>query len=1033
MLNLNHLGEAILSEKEAEERVAIYIKDLRNPAIDYISIKISTIFSQINILAFDETIESIAKRLRLLYRNAIKHSTTNKQKFVNLDMEEYRDLYLTVEVFKKVLSEPEFFHHEAGIVLQAYLPDSYNFQLDLTSWAKKRVKERGAPIKIRIVKGANLAMERFEASLKNWQQAPYKNKKDVDANFKRMVHYGCMAENTQCVRIGIASHNLFDIAYAMLLRSENEVEEFVGFEMLEGMADHIRRVVQKLTNDMLLYCPVAKKEEFQNAVAYLVRRLDENTGKENFLSHLFNIYPKSQAWNEQTHFFIEAHRNMDKTSTCPRRNQNRLLPVRSLDQNRAFENEADTDFCLPQNRKWAQNIIKDYKSLKINPLPLCISGAMQYPNQEGIAFNPSDPFKPSYRYAIATKENIDEAVECAKVYEKTWKNLPYSYRIDLIKQAAQKFREKRAEFISIMMLDGGKTITESDAEISEAIDFANYYARQYETMMQIQEVEFSPKGTCVITSPWNLPCSIPVGGIISALVTGNCVLFKPSSNTVLVGYFVAKIFWDAGVPKEALQFLTCSGTDSATLLIQDPRVDFVILTGSISTAKKFLEIKPSLDITAETGGKNAIIVTALADRNLAIKDILQSAFSHSGQKCSSASLVILEKEVYDDPHFLHLLKESVKSLKVGPAFDMISKINPLIRKPSGDLKKGLTELHDNESWLLKPIEDANNPCIWSPGIKMGVKPGSFMHMTELFGPVLSLIRAENLEDAIEIANMVPYGLTSGIQTLDDREIQIWQNKIKAGNLYINRGITGAIVQRQPFGGYKSSSVGEGLKAGGPNYLRQYVKIHQKFLPNNHKSVIASISNLISLIDKINLNKEDFKIWMSSIESYAYHWDILKNEQDISKVIGQDNILKYIPRDRIVLRITHNCNYLDALRSIAAALTVDVKLEISMSEKLYAMFEWKHFIPELIITIESDDQFNCRVKEGCFERVRMTQKPSFELFKAAANSLTNIIYCEILASGQFEIMHYLREVSISNDYHRYGNLSLREEEKRKPTL
>ena len=253
--------------------------------------------------------ENLAERLRILYREAIKNKVqlpdgTTRPKFVNLDMEEYRDLQITKELFKKVLSEPEFISFSAGIVLQAYLPNSFEIQKELTEWAIKRVKSGGAPIKIRIVKGANLAMEQVEASLKVWPQAPYPTKIEVDSNFKKMVTYGCKKEHAQAVFLGIGSHNLFDISYTMLLQSENEVEPFVNFEMLEGMAEHISRVVHKISGEMLLYCPVAKKEDFQSAIAYLIRRLDENTGAENFLRHIFGLHPDTKAWNEQVEFSI---------------------------------------------------------------------------------------------------------------------------------------------------------------------------------------------------------------------------------------------------------------------------------------------------------------------------------------------------------------------------------------------------------------------------------------------------------------------------------------------------------------------------------------------------------------------------------------------------------------------------------------------------------------------------------------------------------------------------------------------------------
>ena len=270
-LNLNHLGEAILGEEEAKRRLGVYLSDLEQPDIEYISVKISTIYSQIHLLGWEATLEALAERLRKLYRVAMKHQFTRADgtivpKFVNLDMEEYRDLVLTKDLFKKVLDEHEFKNFSAGIVLQGYLPDSHDIQKELTEWAMQRVKSGGANIKIRIVKGANLAMEQFEASVRDWSQAPYTKKSDVDANYKKMVTYGCENIHAKAVHLGIASHNLFDIAYAMLMRAENNVAKEVNFEMLEGMADHIRRVVQKLSRDILLYCPVATKEDFQSAI-----------------------------------------------------------------------------------------------------------------------------------------------------------------------------------------------------------------------------------------------------------------------------------------------------------------------------------------------------------------------------------------------------------------------------------------------------------------------------------------------------------------------------------------------------------------------------------------------------------------------------------------------------------------------------------------------------------------------------------------------------------------------------------------------
>ncbi len=299
-MNLNQLGEAVLGEEEAKHRLDSNLARLADPDTDYISVKISAIFSQIHLVAFEETLVAIKERLRLLYRAAMQHRRQDGgAKFVNLDMEEYRDLRLTCAAFQEVLGEPEFHGLEAGIVLQAYLPDAWPVQRELNAWALKRVDAGGAGIKIRIVKGANLAMEKVDAEIHDWPLAPYRSKVEVDANFKRMLHEGCRKENARAVRLGVASHNLFDIAYGLLLRAREGVEDRVEFEMLEGMANHQARTVRDAAQGLLLYAPVVKREDFHSAIAYLVRRLDENTSPENFLHDLFGMQPGDADWERQ--------------------------------------------------------------------------------------------------------------------------------------------------------------------------------------------------------------------------------------------------------------------------------------------------------------------------------------------------------------------------------------------------------------------------------------------------------------------------------------------------------------------------------------------------------------------------------------------------------------------------------------------------------------------------------------------------------------------------------------------------------------
>lgn len=1037
-INLNHLGEAILGEEEAQRRLKIYLDDLAKPEVEYISIKISTIYSQINLLAWEKTVLILAERLRELLRVADKHTFKRKDgtaisKFVNLDMEEYKDLRLTVDVFKKVLDEPEFKNQSAGIVLQSYLPDSFAIQQELTQWAMQRVARGDAPIKIRIVKGANLAMEEVEASLRGWPQAPYPQKADVDANFKRMVEYGMQKEHAAAVLLGIGSHNVLDVAYAYLLCVENEVEHAVCFEMLEGMADHIRRVVQQLTGDMLLYCPAATREEFQHALAYLVRRLDENTAQENFLRHIFEMAPGTPEWEEQVALFSAAALQADKVSAAPRRTQNRCVPPLQPELCASFDNEPDTDWSLAANQAWAQGILAEWATKQINPIPIVISGEeILQTTHRAQGIDPSRPGEVVYDYCLADAAHVEQSLASIKKAEAAWQQTSESERALMLADISHALRIHRRDLIGAMVLGTGKTIPEADVELSEAVDFAEYYRRNIEELQGLQDIAWKPKGTVLVAPPWNFPCSIPAGGILAALAAGNCVIFKPAPEAVLVGWYLVQALWEAGVSKDVLHFIPCQDEPAGSLLVTDARVNAIILTGATETARLFMKMRPKVDLMAETGGKNSIIVSAASDRDLAIRDIVQSAFGHAGQKCSACSLAILEAEVYDDPHFLNQLRDAAASLTVGSAWDAATKVNPLIRAPGHALQRGLTHLEDGERWLLQPKMVGNNPQLWSPGIKLGVKPGSFMHQTELFGPVLGVMRGDNLQHCIEIANGTPYGLTSGLQSLDEREKIIWLDQIEAGNCYINRGITGAVVRRQPFGGCKESSFGPAAKAGGPNYLMQLMSAEQRALPMERDKLDEAASRLLTLAEGC-LSAEEFQIWNSSVSSYTFFWkNYFCKDHDPSNLWGQDNQFRYRAHNHLCVRLQAEDSLLDLWRLAAIIASLGMSLEVSLDPTIKApLVDLDAILPQVIWTVEGEEEWLKKTLRKEFDQVRLLSNPSGDTIKALAESGVHFQVSPILANGRVELLKFLREISISSDYHRYGNLGLREGEKRRP--
>jgi RHH-type transcriptional regulator, proline utilization regulon repressor / proline dehydrogenase / delta 1-pyrroline-5-carboxylate dehydrogenase len=1037
-LNLNQLGEAILGEGEAARRLEAYLALLARDDVEYISVKMSSIFSQIELVAFRPTVARVAERLRTLYRAALRHEYRHPDgritpKFINLDMEEYRDLALTVAAFREVLGDLEFLSLSAGLVLQAYLPDSYGAQQALTAWAQERCARGGAPIKVRIVKGANLGMERIEAALHGWPQAPYEHKIEVDANYKRMVEYGCRPEHARAVHLGIASHNLFDIAYGLLLRQTHGVEAWVEFEMLEGMANHQARAVQARARGLLLYAPVVKAEDFHSAIAYLVRRLDENTAPENFLRHVFDLAPGSQAWETERDRFLAAFGLKPRLADSPRRTQDRSVEALALTSGSAvdaqFANEPDTDWTLAANRAWIEQTVRRWQSQPPESIALTGRGAdrqHQEPHFQVEGHDPSRPGRRVYRYAFADNADVDRALDLARLGGRAWASRSAAERCALLDACAAELGRRRGDLIGAMVLDGAKTVMEADPEVSEAIDFARYYPRSFiEAADELLHCHAEPLGVVVVTPPWNFPLAIPASGVFAALAAANAVVLKPAPEAVLVAWHLANCLWDAGIPGDALQFLPCPDNEVGRALITDPRVDAVILTGSVETARLFLEWRPELRLFAETSGKNAIIVTALADRDQAIRDLVRSAFGHNGQKCSAASLAICEAEVYDDLGFRRQLRDAAASLSVGSAWDLGSRMTPLTQPPGPALRRALTTLEDGEEWLLEPREAAENPQFWTPGIKLGVRPGSFFHLTECFGPVLGFMRAEDLDEAIERANAPPFGLTSGIQTLDDREVARWVDRIEAGNLYVNRHITGAIVRRQPFGGWKASSVGPGAKAGGPNYVLQLARWREKARPAVVDEPFPEPMAVLLERCLAELAGSDARdLVRASAASYARAWRRhFGREHDPSAVLGEDNVFRYRPCRRVIVR--GSIEREDAAATLCQVLLVarvaNVPLTVSLPSG-ESPWSWLDENENTTVVVETESALAERMaRPGEAERLRAWEPVSAAVRVAANRAGIAVIDAPVLANGRLELRWYLREQTVSRVLHRYGSL------------
>ncbi|MFC8731720.1 proline dehydrogenase family protein [Luteimicrobium sp. NPDC057192] len=1007
-LNVNLLGEAVLGDDEARARLDRTVELVRRPSVDYVSVKVSSVAAQLVTWDLDGSRERVVERLLPLFRAARDSGT-----FVNLDMEEYRDLALTVAVFEDLLGRDELLGYEAGIVLQAYLPDAVAALDELTAFALRRVERGGARIKVRLVKGANLAMEHVEAELHDWEPAPYGSKEETDANYVRLLVRALDPARTHGVRIGCASHNLFHVAYAVGLARSRGVTEALDVEMLQGMAPGEARAVRdEVARDrepgnvhggrVVLYAPVVRDEDFDVAISYLVRRLDENAAPQNFLHALFagDDAPSGGLAGQERAFRAAVARAAATTpeDLTPRR---RPRPTPDVSEPHGsgvpsasdkFENAPDTDPAVEASRAWAGEIV---------------------------ARDPAAAGAPR-TVPLTTTAQVDEVVARATRLAPSWAATPPSERARVLRAAARHLEAARTDLVAAMVHEPGKTVAEADPEVSEAVDFARWYAGSAERLDPahpdaVPGATFEPRGVTLVTPPWNFPVSIPAGGVLAALAAGSPVIAKPAHPTPrcfeVVVDAVRAALTECGADPDLVQLVRVAdgeGTETpGRRLVTHPDVARVVLTGSIETARLFASWRPGRDVLAETSGKNAIVVTPAADPDLAVADLVRSAFGHAGQKCSAASLLILvgaagDRSTPTGARLRRQLVDAVGSLAVGLPTDLGTVMGPLTEPAEGKLLRALTTLDEGERWLVRPRR-LDDDRLWTPGLKEGVAPGSWFHRTECFGPVLGVMTAATLDEAIDLQNAVTFGLTAGIHSLDDTEVERWLDGVEAGNVYVNRHITGAIVRRQPFGGWKASVVGPGAKAGGPHYVGQ---------------LGAWVDRTTADGGPVPPRETEPAAWLAWAEGDDRRaWDtVFARRHDPSALRAEEDALRYRPVDVLTVRVGDGAQDVEVRRVLHAARTAGVPAVVSVAPGGTSVAG----------APESHEAFAARVASGEVSgRVRVVGgAPGLREAAAQQAGAVTVLDQPVVASGERELLAVVREQAVSRTRHRYGHVSPR---------
>ncbi len=1028
-LNLNLLGEAVLGRREADRRLEGTARLLERPDVDHVSIKVSSVSGPHAPWAFDATVDEVVGHLLPLYRRAAATGTV-----VTLDMEEYRDLDLTLEVFMRLLDRPELRGLHAGVVLQAYLPDAFGAMQRLQAWAAARRAGGGAPVKVRLVKGANLSMEHVDAQLHDWSPATWDTKQQTDTAYKRVLDWALTPERTANVHLGVAGHNLFDLAFAWLLAGRRGVQDAVETEMLLGMATGQAEAVRRTTGRLLLYTPVVHPQHFDVAIAYLVRRLEEAASPENVMSSLFTMAEDEVAFARERDRFLASLRALvaeRDAAPAPRRTQDRRREARQDRQDRpggeppdgpadgavtepAFASAPDTDPSLPANRAWARALL--------SRVPTSALGT------ELVA-----------AHTVTDPAELDRLLGVAVEAGGRWGALPARDRAQVLRRAADELERRRGDLCEVMASETGKTLDQADPEVSEAVDFARWYAGLAEELERVDGAVARPVRLTVATPPWNFPVSIAAGSVLAPLAAGSAVVLKPAPQAARCGSVLAEALWAAGVPRDVLTLVHVAEDGLGKALVSDPRVDRLLLTGSFETARLFAGFRPGLHLLAETSGKNAIVVTPSADLDLAVRDVVASAFGHAGQKCSAASLVILVGSVARSRRFHDQLLDAVTSLRVGLPADPAVQMGPVVEPVHGKLLEGLTRLAPGESWAVQPRGLDDSGRLWTPGVRAGVRAGSAFHRTEYFGPALGVMTAETLDEAIELQNGVEYGLTAGLHSQDVDEVARWLSRVEAGNLYVNRGITGAIVRRQPFGCWKRSSVGPGTKAGGPSTLVPLVDWVSA--PATAGAPLgAAATRLLDAARQAGVAAAPFSHepdqgegqgasspqggldgpLARALASDAAAWrDVFSRSDDVTGLGAERNVLRYRPVP-VLVRLGHHGSVAALLRVVGAGLVAGAEVTVSTPQLLPAPLG--AVLHELGVTVhaEDSDAWTAAVQALPSGRIRLVDEDADRLARTVGPRPDLAVYSQpVTESGRVELLTFLREQSVSITAHRFG--------------
>lgn len=991
-LNLALLSNPTLGHSQAKQNLETTYRLLELDAVTEVSLQISSIVGQRAAFAPTASIERAVTKLRPLVGRAATLGTK-----ITVDVQQHRDLQLSLDVVAALLADPALDAAFTGIVVPTYFPEAMDQLNSLHQLASDRCQRGGKPITVRLVKGADRAVEMARSASRGWANPVLPTEVDAEANFLRALEYCVDPARSPAIRTQLGTHNLFSLAIAWHLARERGTVEALQVELLAGMAPP--SLLNALSSDIgsvQLHIPVVAPEQYSTAVSYLLRCLRTDTPDANFVSRITEL-GHDEVFEIERERFSQAVHHLEATGFAPL--ESHRSQHRSLDASSSIPHQADTaatpdtDPSIEENQDWARSVLEGLRA-----------GASRVREAD-----------------ISDEKGVKALIVKGRTAHRSWAKTSPDQRAGILHALADQLAKSRSDLIRCLMQETGTTFEQADHQVSQACDLARYYASRIPSLDAIDGAEFRPVALTVVVSPKTSPLTAGIGGLSAALATGSAVILKPALQTLECAQLIVELCHTSGLPAGAVQLASLDDGPLYRALVTDRRVKRVVFTGSTQAAQSLLTWNPEMALMADAPGKNAIVVTDSADLELAVADIVTSAFAYSGQSRCAASLVIFTGQMGRSERFRRLLVDAVESLEVGWPNQPGTQIGPLVEIPNRTLERGLVALGQTESWLLEPRQLDDSGRLWSPGIRDDVVAGSDFHRTVFPGPLVGLMHADGLEEALRWQNATEYGLTAGLHSLDADEITQWLDGVVAGNLTINGATTGVSIARQPYGGWKRSRAGTGFHSAGPNYLFGFGDFRDAPTSEPDHELATPALKELSLLAQEFLDGTDELQWLwDAIDSDETAMrEVFSRAEKICDAGAQTTYLRYRPAaitvrvEQLPIEVT--------LREISAVLAARADLRrvrISVDKAPKRLIQWAK-ANGLKLVVESAISFDSWTTGTNWDhdgRIRFLAKQR----RFVTGSVDVAVFdSPSVRSGRIALLPYLREQSISVTEHRYG--------------